>query len=153
MSSNLNIYFFNYSTTTFNVDQNSDANLQVGGNSVISWPNAPLEAISGEQTCQISENLSKIAVGPSDFYFCWNNGIWRFGVKIIADTQVLGMGDRPYWEIMYDQNINSPEINWISNGDSPGDQYMWPTSIGFNIVATPTSGHQSLSINVIVKNN
>ena len=147
--SNLVLQFFNYSSAQWNPDQNA-THLQAGGNSIQTWPNGPLLPYSGSQQCDITENLSKLDVGPSDFYYCWNNGTWRFGVKISATVQVADMGDRPTWDVMYDQNPNSSTINWIANGSSPGDQYTWPSSIGYVIMGTPNSQHNALSVKVVI---
>ena len=148
--SNLTIQFLNYSKKQWNPDKNKQE-LQYLGNSIQTWPNGPLLALDGEQTCIITQNLAKIDTAPSKFYFCWNDGIWRFGVKIHAYFQAFYMGDRPTWEIMYDQYINSTApINWIQNDNSPGVQYTWPTSIGYQIIATPTSGHGSLEVQVVI---
>jgi hypothetical protein len=150
--SNLIMTFMNNSLSEFEPDQNSDTDLQHGGNSVITWPNGPLLAMSGSQECNISENLAKLSVGEASFYYCWTaNGI-RFGVKITTYIQDFDVGARPSWQIMYDQNPGSTDIAWLSNGSSPGDQYTWPASIGFTIMATPQSSHNALSIKVIINN-
>jgi len=147
--SNLVIAFHNNSKVTWYPDQNG-TELQEGGNSIDEWPDADLLPYSGEATCDVTENLSKIAVGDAYVWYCWNNGIWRFGVRIVAHVQVLDMGDRPSWEVMSDQNLNSSSIDWKSNGSSPGDQYQWPSDLGYTIIATPDSTHNALSIDVII---
>jgi len=108
--------------------------------------------IGGLQVCAASQDLSKIADGDADIYCCWNNGIWRFGVKIIAPFQMLGMGDRPCWQIKYDQALDSSTINWQSAGSNPAYQYQWPSEVGFKIVGTPVSDHSALSVTVVVSN-
>lgn len=92
----------------------------MAGNSVVSWPGAPLLPGGGSATCKITENLEKLSVGEANFYYCWNDGTWRFGIQIIVKTQVLGIGSAPQWEIMHDQNLQSPRMNWV--GDIPFDK-------------------------------
>lgn len=147
--SNLIMTFYNNSSTEWQPDEKYKQ-LEEGGNSIETWPDGPLMAYSGMQTCNITQNLSKLDVGPAYFYYCWNNGKWRFGVQIIAHLQVLDMGDRPSWQVMSDQHLNSSTINWFDNGSSPGDQYTWPTTIGYNIMATPDSHHNALSIKIVI---
>ena len=62
------------------------------------------------------------------------------------------MGDRPYWQIMYDQALDSSTINWQSSGSNPAYQYQWPSEVGFKIVGTPVSDHSALSVTVVVSN-
>jgi hypothetical protein len=134
---------------------NSDVShkyLEKGGNTIKTWPTGTLLAFSGFQQCLITQNLSKVTVGPCEFYYCWNDGHWCFGVKIQSYFQEVGIGDRPTWQVMSDQNIGSSTISWEDNGSSPGNSYQWPSSIGYSIMATPTSTHQGLNVNVIINN-
>ena len=145
------IEFINNSIVVWNVDKNQKPPNEFGYN-LISWPSSALSAEDGTASCIVEDILSKIGAGGTGnnnyFYFCWNDGSWRFGVRININVQVFGMGDRPSWEIMYDQSLESGTISWQSNGSNPADQYVWPSSLGYKIVATPTSEHQSLSIKV-----
>lgn len=147
------INFYNYSKSTFILDENGKE-LQVGGNSVVTWPGADtqLVAYDGSVSCEITENLHNVDVGPCTFWCCWNDGSHRVGVQIHASTQVLNMGDRPSWKVMSDNHPNNSSIDWQSNGSDPSDSYTWPTSVGYHIVGTPESTHQSLTVNVTINN-
>lgn len=151
MGNNLTITFTNFSQTTFNRDKNGYT-IQAAVGQINQWPDTTLQAMGGVQTCAASQNLSKLADGDADIYCCWNNGVWRFGVKIIAPFQMLGMGDRPYWQVMYDQNPDSSTIDWLSSGSNPAYVYDWPSSVGYKIVGTPNSDHSALSVAVEIQN-
>jgi hypothetical protein len=150
--SDLIIQFENLSEKSFSLDSNGK-DLQKGGNSVITWPGAGtvLQAYSGSVSCEITENLHNVDVGPCTFWCCWTDGQNRFGVQIHANTQVLNMGSRPEWFVMSDHTPGGA-VTWNSNGGDPSDSYTWPTSVGYNIVATPSSTHQSLTVKVVINN-
>ena len=150
MGNNLTINFSNFApVASFSRDENGYT-IQEGVGQINQWPGDYLQNNGGFESCAASQDLSKLADGDANIYCCWNYDGWRFGVKIIAPTQVLGMGDRPYWQIMYDQTPDNPNINWINSGSNPAYQYEWPTNLGLKIVGTPTSDHSALSINVVV---
>src|SRR5690242_14435933 len=136
-SSTLEIQFYNQSYVQWSADKNGN-DLVPGTNSVVTWPSAPLLPGAGYAVCQVSQNLDKLGAGSSGgsenyLYFCWNDGTWRFGVQIQIPFQFLDMGDRPDWKVMYDQDLDSSDINWMSNGSDPGVQYGWPDEIGYSI--------------------
>jgi hypothetical protein len=147
---NLIVTFKNGSDVEWYPDNNSDSGFEHAGSSINSWPNAPLLPMTGNGSCNIGIDLDHLAEGPASFWYCWNDGIWRFGVKVSTHTQNFSMGSRPSWQVMSDQNLNSTSIDWQDNGSNPGDQYSWPTTIGYSISATPTSSHETLSIAVVI---
>ena len=150
------INFLNNSAVVWAPDTNQKPPNEFGYN-LVSWPGASLAAMDGAATCIVQDVASKLGAGGTGdenyFFFCWNDGTYRFGVKINVNLQLFGMGDRPSWQVMWDQNLNSPDITWQSNGDDPADQFSWPSSLGYGVVATPTSNHQSLSIKVMITNS
>lgn len=95
--------------------------------------------------------LSTLDQGPLEGFCCWRdtNG-FRFGVRLHANFQMFGLGYRPYWYYMADQGAapNSAP-NWIKSGDDPSIPHTWANA-PYKIVATPDSGHTSLSLSVNV---
>jgi hypothetical protein len=155
-SSVLEIDFYNQSGVQWIPDKNDNQHLVPGTNPIVSWPNAPLIAMTGYAACKVNQDMSKLGAGSSGsenyMFFCWNDGHWRFGVKILIPLQLFDMGDRPNWQVMSDQNLDSSTINWAQSGSDPGVQYSWPTTVGYSVVATPTSSHNGLSIVVQINN-
>lgn len=68
-------------------------------------PGPVLQANSGLETMSMAQTLSALDQGPLVIYLCWLGPQgYRIGVRMKADFQMLGIGKRPYWETMCDQN-------------------------------------------------
>jgi hypothetical protein len=125
---------------------------EAGVSGISQQPPATLQAYAGEGVLQYNQDmLGVIADGAAGIWCCWNNGSQRFGVKLWAPLQVAGMGDRPYWYVMNDTNLDNSNINWVQISD-PSDNYTWPSSLGFKIYASPVSDHSNLSVSVSIQN-
>jgi hypothetical protein len=101
-----------------------------------------------------SQILSGIDTGPYDIWLTWCNPSTgsRFGTRLYVPFQMIGIGKAPYWFISQDDDGGSPsEPSWTSSGSDPSYPYTWPTSVGYDIAATPTAGHTSLSIEVLIQ--
>ncbi|WP_434417450.1 hypothetical protein [Nannocystis pusilla] len=144
--------FINYSSTLWYRDA-MGWQAQAGVAGISQQPPTSLQAYSGSGVLQYEQELGgTIADGDAGIWCCWNNGSQRFGVKLWAGMQVLGMGDRPDWYHMNDSSPNSnSNINWVKLSD-PSDNYTWPSSLGFKITAVPTSSHTTLAVTVTIQN-
>jgi hypothetical protein len=94
--------------------------------------------------------LGPIASGVAGIWCCWNNGTVRFGVKLWAPYQMFGIGSSPFWYYMSDNDPQNADVNWVCN-PSRSEQYTWPASIGYNIVAVPDSESSTLTINATIQ--
>jgi len=81
----------------------------------------------------------------SGCYWVNNGGNSLFGVWIHFNYQMFRLGPRPIWYV-----FSHGMSNWQLSGDDPSQPYTWPKSLGFNVVGSPTSGANSLSINVTI---
>lgn len=149
----VSITFTNYSQTTFQRGY-WGWQLQAGLGSLNQSPGPTLQAQSGSQVMSASEILSTLATGDYDIFCTWADVTTgaRFGVMIHIPVQVFDIGTAPYWYVSYDnQGLVNEAPNWVLSGDDPSYPYTWPTSIGFNIVGTPTAAHTSLSVEVLIQ--
>jgi hypothetical protein len=137
------IQYTNYSSTQF--DRSTwGSNLQEGFGGLTNSPGPTLMANSGQQSIGASQNLSILDEGPADIFLCWSKGI-NFGIWIHFNFQFVGQGFRPIWYVSTNGSA------WRLAGSDPSVPYTWdPLAVGFDIVATPTSGHNSLSVNAII---
>src|SRR6185295_10130800 len=106
-------------------------------------------------------NQTPVGEGASTFWCTWYDSTSgaRFGVQIIDYGQPFGMGPQPFWQICSDflapglsDPQNTPVSDWQSSGSNPADNYTWANDVGFNIVATPTSTHETLNIIILIQN-
>lgn len=142
--------FINYSSSLLYRDRMGwDTEAGVAG--ISQQPPTQLQAYAGAGTLKYEQDLAgAIADGGAGIWCCWNNGKQRFGIKLYATIQVIGMGPRPKWYHMSDSSLNNSNITWIEVND-PSDNYTWPSSLGFKITATPTSTHSTLSVSVTIQ--
>jgi hypothetical protein len=139
------IQYTNYSSTQFN-RSTWGSNLQVGFGGLTTSPGPTLLANAGQQSIGASQILGTVDEGPADIYLCWANSI-NYGVWIHFNFQMFGIGPRPVWY------VSTNGSDWQLAGSDPSDPYTWDaSSVGFNIVGTPTSGHSSLTVSVIITN-
>lgn len=91
--------------------------------------------------------------GATWFWCCWYDEVTkiRFGVKIDAGIQPFGAGNRPTWLVMFDRNDQAVDPKWTPSGADPSSSYHWDKSIGFDIVANPVSGHETLTITITIQ--
>jgi hypothetical protein len=137
------IEYTNYSSTAFNLST-WGANLQYGFGGLTNSPGPILLAHSGQQSIGASQILGVVDEGPADIYLCWAQGI-NFGVWIHFNFQMFGMGPRPVWYVPTNGS------DWKLASNDPATPYTWdPSAVGFNIVGTPTSGHSSLTVSVVI---
>jgi hypothetical protein len=150
----ISITFTNYSTTAWTRSisgSETDAVLQnlTKSPGPVLQANAGVEAIAADQSA-----LSFIATGAIDLYCCWYDPAsgQRFGVQLWYPVQVFGIGKAPYWYVMSDRGkgIGDP-ADWQNSGDDPSYPFEWSTVAGFKIRASPTAGHTSLDIEVVVE--
>ena len=87
----------------------------------------PTDTLPADQTteAELTETaLSNLANGTFGFSLCWNYKGSDFGVKIFVPYQLLGMGDRPYYEVMYPTTTGY--IGWMKPVDDPASPYSFP---------------------------
>lgn len=151
---NLSMTFFNFSSTAFSL-ATWEAYISAVGGELVQTPGDTLNANSGEQVLSEYQLLSGLASAGADLWTIWYdpNTTWRFGVKIHAPVQIIGIGKRPYWFVMYDQQPPTSAPTWISSGDDPSSPYTWPSELPFNIQATPQSTHDTLFITINVQDS
>ena len=151
MSAVLEITFTNLSSVTFSHDTEG-AQMKGGVGSLNQAPGTTLQAFGGLQTMRYTQNLSVVMAGDAYIYCCWNDGDWRFGVRIYEPIQVLAMGSRPYWEVMHDHDLwNKSVSGWTEPGSDPAMPYSFPAEIGYRIDCAPYSEHSSLSVKVSIQ--
>lgn len=143
--------FSNYSSDTLNRDEYGWM-LESGVSGITQQPPDTLVPLSGMGTLEYAQDaVGPIADGDAYIFCCWNTPSGsRFGLKLYAPVQVIGIGTRPYWYYMYDNDPYSPTIDWIKIG-SPSEQFTWPTSTGYNIQASPVSNHATLTVSVMLQ--
>lgn len=147
----LTVNFINYSSTQWNLDV-WGSTTQEGVSGISQEPSGELQASAGQTTFQYQQNLvGSFESGDAGIWCCWNNGTVRFGVKLWAPYQMFGLGSSPFWYYMSDTTPLA-DVNWVCNDDRAA-QYNWPTSLGFNIVAVPTSESSTLTINVTIQDS
>lgn len=143
------ITYTNYSTTTFSLSTNW-SNLQDGFGGRTVSPGPTLPANGGQQSLGADQLLSIVDAGPADIGLCWAEptGLYNFGVWIHFNLQVLGIGPRPIWY------VSTNGSDWTLAGSDPSDPYTWTASSvgGLNITGTPSSGHSSLNVSVVISN-
>ena len=145
----LTVSFTNYSSIQWNLDV-WGANTQEGVSGVTQEPSQTLQATGGMTTYQYQQDMAgSFASGDAALWCCWNNGTVRFGVKLSAPYQMFGLGSSPFWYYMSDSTPLA-DVNWVCNDDRAA-QYVWPASIGYNIVAAPDSESSTLNITVTIQ--
>lgn len=139
------ITYSNFSSTEF--DRSTwGSNLQIGFGGLTNSPGPILMANSGQQSIGASQILSAVDEGPADIWLCWAQGI-NFGVWIHFNFQMFGIGPRPVWY------VTTNGSDWALAGSDPSDPYTWNESaVGHKIIGTPTSGHSSLTVEVVITN-
>lgn len=140
------INYSNYSSTSFSLSTNW-SNLQDGFGGLTSSPGPILQASSGHQSMGANQLLSTLDEGPADIGLCWAAG-YNFGVWIHFNFQMLDMGPRPVWYVTTNGSA------WVLAGSDPSNPYTWDASQvgGLKIVGSPTSGHSSLTVDVVISN-
>jgi hypothetical protein len=153
-SATLVMTFTNYSGTSFSLDNYYYDISKVAG-VIQQSPGSTLQAQAGVQTLSEYQVLSGFESASADLYTIWYDPStgWRFGVMIHGPYQLFGIGKAPYWYVMSDTQPVGSEANWVLSGDDASQPYTWPSDIGFKIVATPTAGHTSLSIEIVIQDS
>ncbi len=141
----MEINYINYSGTSFDLSTNG-SHLQKGTGGLITAPGPVLQANSGQESMSADQLLSGLEHGDSLIWLCWQQtGYYSFGITIEYPVQVLHIGKRPYWLVAYNGG------GWTLSGSDPAYPYTFSTSaIPYNIVATPTSEHTSLTVQVVI---
>lgn len=151
------ITFTNYSKVAFvrGYWGLSPSVVDTGGVNENQSPGDTLQSESGSQIFAVSKTLSTFLTGDYDMYCMWadpKTGM-RFGVCIHVPVQVATfIGTAPNWFVAYDNKgtVNLPP-DWLTSGSDPSDPYTWPSSVGLNIVATPTAGGSTLTVDVMIQ--
>jgi hypothetical protein len=139
------IQYTNYSSTQF-TRSTWGSNLQDGFGGLTNSPGPLLAANSGQQSIGASQILGALDEGPADIYLCWAAGI-NFGVWIHFNFQMFGIGPRPIWYVTTNGSA------WALAGSDPADPYTWDSqALGYSVIGTPTSGHSSLTVSVVITN-
>ncbi|MFT3824170.1 MAG: hypothetical protein QM731_09630 [Chitinophagaceae bacterium] len=139
----MSLAYSNYSSTSFDISTNGYY-FEPGMGGLTTAPGPVLQATSGLETMSGSQELSTFEHGNAGIYLCWASG-YNFGLWINFPIQVLTIGSRPYWYVSYNGGA------WTLSSNNPANPYTFPTSaVPWNIVATPTSEHTSLSIQIII---
>jgi hypothetical protein len=143
----LTVNFINYSSIQWNLDQ-WGSTTESGVSGITQQPSPSMEPNAGQTTFQYQQDMAGVlADGVAGIWCCWNNGTSRIGVKLWAPLQMFGIGSSPFWYYMSDTDPESANINWVCN-DNRAQQYTWPASLGYNIVAVPNSQSSALTLNV-----
>jgi hypothetical protein len=139
------INYLNFSPTTFDRSTYGSM-LQYGFGSLTVAPGPFLQAMSGQQAIGANQLLNVLDEGPADILLCWSAQTFNFGVWIHFNFQMFGLGPRPVWY------VSTNGSNWVLAGSDPAFPYTFEESQvgGLKIVATPTSGHSSLTVNVVI---
>ena len=140
------VQFTNYSSLQIN-NNGYGFNLQTGFGYPTNTPGPILIPHSGQQSIGAGQRLAWFAEGPANIWCYWvnNGGASLFGVWIHFNYQMFRLGPRPIWYV-----FSHGWDNWQLAGADPSDPFTWPSNLGFNVAGTPTSGANSLSINVII---
>ena len=147
----MTLNFTNYSSTTFSRDQNGDL-LKTGVSQLTQQCGPTLAALAGTETMAYTQDrVNEIASGDAYIYCCWNNGSWRFGLKLYAQFQMFTLGGPPIFYVMSDNNVDSSTINWVKPPGDPTTPYDFPVTDGLKIVVTPVSGHNTLTVGVLIE--
>ena len=137
------VQYTNLSSST-NFQRNTwGFNLQTGFGYPTNSPGTTLLA-GGQQTIGAGQRMAWFAEGPANIYLCWASGS-AFGVWIHFNYQMFRLGPRPIWYVI------TSGSDWQLAGNDPSDPYTWNAqALGHNVVGTPTSGANSLSVNVLI---
>lgn len=144
------IQFINYSSSQFNINGHGFV-LVAGFGYPTNSPGPVLQSSAGMQAIGATARMAWMAEGPADIFAGWTNngGTSTFGVWIHFNYQMFRVGPRPIWYV----NSFSEKVDrdWHLAGNDPSDPYTWnAANLGYNIVATPSSGANSLSIDVVI---
>lgn len=147
---NLSISFKNYSKFEWELsDHGSNVNIQGDPTlSLVKSPSGHLKAHDGVEDYAVnSTTMGALSDGGFEYWCSWYNLSTGqiIGVKIHVPVQVFEIGTAPYW---YVTNTNPP--NWEKSGSNPSSPYTWPKIDGVNVVARPTAGHSSLTVEVTI---
>jgi hypothetical protein len=151
MSGPIYMRFSNFSSYELRRQSNMYGAVQEGGISSLSkTPTDTLTAYGGATDMEMDSTfLSNLGTGDYWMSCGWDiasgsSGPW--GVKISVPVQVLHIGDRPYYQ------IKSMDFkDWTKPVKNPYDGYEFKTQTPLKIKITPTSGHTSLSLDVVIQ--
>lgn len=135
-------------STTFNRNDYYHYDYVKGVSTISIAPSETLPSLTTTQMRMDSNILTDLQSGFVSIACGWTgpNNI-PFGVKIVVPYQLLGIGDRPYYEIAYG---NDSEPNWQKAVSDPSEAYTFPTSIGYLVKVVALSQHRSLSLNITI---
>lgn len=141
----LQIQYTNYSATSFKISTHG-ANLWSGFSWLSQSPGDILRERSGRQTMAASQNYSSGVAFNSDIWLCWAGPGNNFGVWTHFNYQLLGLGDAPVWY------VSTNGSNWALSNAQTSKPYTWDVDkVGYRIVGTPTAGHSSLFVDVVIQ--
>lgn len=150
--SDIGITIENLTETEFKTKDNLIGySTQWGIDSFSQYPEDKLKTGGNTSMVLSSGILAHLGKGGEHFYVCYKSSEGHtFGVKIKIPVQVLGMGDRPYYEIAKD--VSDPDnIDWDKVVDDPSKHYSFELQDGISVDCNPTSGHTSLTVAVCIK--
>ena len=106
---------------------------------------------SGMQSMVLNTNaVPNLFNGTNWISLGWKNDAtdYRFGVKILVPAQVMGMGERPYYQVATGYGSGPP---WTTPVDDPAKPYALSPVVEVQMQMTPTSYHTGLSVVVTLK--
>jgi hypothetical protein len=122
-----------------------------GINSFSQLPGDTLLGGGGQQSMILNSNMiSDLANGHSWISMGWKNTStdYHFGVKIVIPLQVLGAGDRPYYQIASGYGSS---LTWVTPVDDPAKPYSLSPVVEVQLDISPTSEHTGLAVVATVK--
>ena len=156
MTTAASIKYINYSSVTFDLSNDfTGGDRALGEDSYSQLPSNTLPMAGGLTEMALDENaLRHIAAGGAWFSLGWKDPTTdnHFGVKIKLPLQVIGAGDRPYYETAYHVGSSGGDPDWKKPVDNPAEPYTFPSDAGFKIVVSPVSEHTSLNLTVSISN-
>ncbi len=112
-------------------------------------PDSTLQKRGGSQSMSIDQMLSELDQGPLEIFCSWRTPDGhRFGVRLHANFQMFGLGNRPNWYVMTDTKTLFSPPDWQDSGSDPSIPYSWTSDFPFKITATPDSEHTALSLTI-----
>jgi hypothetical protein len=135
------IIFENYTEDTFPLIY-WGADLQEGFGYLVTQPSGDLTS-GGTQSLSFTQILNSVDVGPMDGYILFStpDGQNYIGITLQVPFQLFEIGPAPYYQ---------PAQNGTWGPDLTSQPFKYPSSFGYSISVTPTAGHTTLSVLVIV---
>jgi hypothetical protein len=125
--------------------------INMGVNSFSQLPGDTLLYGGGQQSMVLNSNaISDLLNGTSWISLGWKNDStdYHFGIKIYVPLQVMGIGDRPYYQIATGYGDS---LSWTTPVDDPADPYTLSPVVEIQMQVVPTSYHTGLSVVATIK--